>query len=115
MRKIFPALALAAGLFAWPAIAAAAPDAKAAPIAPVAPAAPTPAVHYTTADTEIGTLLDDPAAKAILEKVVPGMTTNPQIDMARSMTLKAIQQYAPDQLTDARIAQLDAEFANLNK
>jgi para-nitrobenzyl esterase len=80
-----------------------------------APAAPAPAApaHYTTADTEIGTLLDDPAAKAILEKNIPGMTTNDQIDMARSMTMKGIQQYSPDQITDAKLAAIDAEFAKL--
>ena len=69
--------------------------------------------HYTTADTDIGTLLDDPEAKAIVEKHIPGMTTNPQIDMARSMTLKAIQQYAADDVTDARLAAIDAELAKL--
>ena len=71
------------------------------------------AAHYTTADTEIGTLLDDPAAKAILDKYVPGMTANSQIEMARAMTLRSIQQYAPNDLTDAKLAQIDAEFAKL--
>jgi len=80
--------------------------------APAAPASTAPA-HYTTADTEIGTLLDDPAAKAILEKNIPGMTTNDQIDMARGMTMKGIQQYSPDQITDAKLAAIDAEFAKL--
>jgi len=87
-----------------------------APSPTAAPSAPaTSAPKYTTADTEIGTLLDDPAAKAILDKIVPGMTTNDQIDMARSMTLKSIQTYAADELTDERLAQLDAEFAKLPK
>ena len=31
---------------------------------------------YSSSTTEIGALLDDPTAKAILEKHVPGMTTN---------------------------------------
>ena len=69
--------------------------------------------HYTTNETEIGTLLDDPAAKSIVEKNIPGMTTNEQIDMARGMTLKSIQQYSPDQVTDAKLATIDAEFAKL--
>lgn len=68
---------------------------------------------YSTADTDIGTLLDDPLAKAIIEKYIPGMTTNDQIEMARSMTLKAIQNYAPEDVTDARLTQIDAEFAKL--
>jgi len=68
---------------------------------------------YSTAETDIGTLLDDPVAKAIVEKYIPGMTTNDQVEMARSMTLKAIQSYAPDDVTDERLAQIDAEFAKL--
>jgi len=82
--------------------------------APAAPAAATPATpKYTTADTEIGTLLDDPAARAILDKFVPEMTSSDQIDMARAMTLKSIQAYAPDDLTDEILAKIDAEFAKL--
>ena len=80
---------------------------------PATPAAPAQAPKYTTADTEIGTLLDDPAARAILERVIPGMTGNDQIDMARSMTLKMIQPYAADQITDAKLHEIDAEFAKL--
>lgn len=76
-------------------------------------AAPSPS--YNSTDTEIGVLLDDPAAKAILEKIFPGMTTNPQIDMARGMTMKMIQQYNPDEITDAKLAKLDEELAKLKK
>jgi hypothetical protein len=71
------------------------------------------AAAYTTSDTDIGTLLDDPAAKAVLDKVLPGFTTNPQIEMARPMTMKSIQQYAADQLTDEKLAAVDAELAKL--
>jgi len=70
---------------------------------------------YSSSTTEIGTLLDDPAAKAILEKHIPGMTTNDQVDMARSMTLKDIQQYSPDQITDKVLAEVDADLAKLKK
>lgn len=41
------------------------------------------------------------------------MTTNDRVEMARSMTLKAIQSYAPEEVTDERLAQIDAEFAKL--
>ncbi|TWB18362.1 MULTISPECIES: hypothetical protein [Nitrospirillum] len=80
--------------------------------APAAAAHAAPA-HYSTAETEIGKLLDDPAAKALLDKYIPGMTSNDQIDMARAMTLKDIQQYSPDQVNDKVLAQLDAEFAKI--
>lgn len=78
--------------------------------------APVPAfaqAAYSSSTTEIGKLLDDPAAKAILEKHVPGMTTNDQVDMARAMTLKDIQQYSPDQITDKVLTEIDADLAKL--
>jgi len=75
-----------------------------------ATAAPT---HYTTSDTDIGTLLDDPAARAVVDKHVPGFSSQDQIDMARSMTLRAIQQYAPDKYTDQVLAEIDADLAKL--
>jgi hypothetical protein len=69
--------------------------------------------HYTTDDTSLGDMLDDPAAKAILVKYLPQMVANPQIDMARGMTLKQMQSYAADQITDAKLAQIDADLAKL--
>jgi para-nitrobenzyl esterase len=105
-------LSVSAQSIAQTAPAAAAPAAATPPASAASAPAPAPA-HYTTADTDIGTLLDDPAAKAILDKYIPGMTTSDQIDMARGMTLKAIQPYAADKITDAVLANIDAEFAKL--
>jgi para-nitrobenzyl esterase len=68
---------------------------------------------YSSTTTDIGTLLDDPAAKAVLVKHLPEMAKSDQIDMARSMTLKDVQQYAPDMITDKALADLDAELATL--
>ena len=82
-------------------------------LAETAPATAAATAKYNTTDTEIGALLDDPAAKAIVEKHIPGMTTNEQVDMARAMTLKAIQQYSPEEVTDARLAAIDADLAKL--
>lgn len=78
-----------------------------------APAAQAAASKYTTADTEIGTLLDDPAAKAIIAKHIPGFVENEQVEMARGMTLRAIQSFAPDDVTEERLQQIDAELAKL--
>ena len=77
--------------------------------APAAAAAP----KYTTADTAIGTLLDDPAAKAVVAKYIPGFVENPQVDMARGMTLRAIQSFVPNDDTDERLQQIDADLAKL--
>jgi hypothetical protein len=76
-------------------------------------AAATAPAKYTTADTQIGTLLDDPAAKAILLKHVPQLVGSAQIDMARTMTLKQVQGYASDMLTDDALAKIDADLAKL--
>lgn len=70
---------------------------------------------YSTAETDLGTLLDDPAARAVLEKHVPSLINNSQIEMARSMTLKGLQQYAADTVTDAALAAIDADLAKLAK
>lgn len=72
-----------------------------------------PAAAYSTSDTTIGALLDDPAAKAVLDKILPEFSTNPQIEMARGMTMKAIQPFAGDKLTDEKLAAIDAELAKL--
>lgn len=40
-----------------------------------------------TLDTQLGTLLDHPQAKVIIEKYIPGVTTNPMVGMVRGLTL----------------------------
>jgi para-nitrobenzyl esterase len=107
MTMIKFAIAAALAATTLPVAASAAEAAKPAATAPAAKQA------YTSADTDIGTLLDDAAAKAIVEKYIPGFTTNPQVDMARAMTLKAVQAFAPDEVTDDRLAKIDAELAKL--
>lgn len=95
-------IAFAAALALTPAIA----SAQAA--APAATAA-----HYSTDATTIGDLIADPAAKAAVEKHVPGMLSNDQIEMAKDMTLKQIQQFAPDTVTDKVLGDIDADLAKL--
>lgn len=68
---------------------------------------------YTTAETTIGTLLDDPAAKAVLAKHVPALIANDQIEQARSLTLKQIQQYSPDLITDKALSDIDLDLSKL--
>ncbi len=77
--------------------------------------APAAAAHAprSTEATALGELLDDAAARAVLMKHIPAMISNPQIDMARSMTLKSIQPYSAE-LTDAILAAIDAELAALS-
>jgi para-nitrobenzyl esterase len=74
---------------------------------------PAAAPAFTTAGTDLGTLLDNPATKAVLAKYIAAMISNPQIDMARSMTLRQLQSYASDQLTDDVLARIDAGLAQV--
>ena len=104
MRALIVAAALVGSLVSLSALAQAQSSTAATPAAKQT---------YTTADTEIGTLLDDPAARAVLDKRVPTVSKGDRIDMARSMTLKSLQQYAPDTITDQVLADIDADFAKL--
>ena len=103
MRNILRALAFAVLTMATtthmagPAFAAEAPAGKPA--------------HYSVATTLVGTLLDDPAAAAVLMKLIPTVYANPMFKAdGRSLTLQAIQQYEPEALSDANLAKIQAEF-----
>jgi len=102
MRKVLIAAMLVAGsqcmLAAAPAIAE---TAAAAPL--------------SVETTDLGTLLDNPAAKAVLTKQIPDLVGNEQISMARGMTLKQLQQFAGDTLTDTKLATIQAELNKLPK
>ena len=72
--------------------------------------APKPA-HYSVENTLVETLLADPAAVEILKRLIPTVYANDQFQTAgRSLTLKAIQQYEPEALSDANLAKIQAEF-----
>jgi hypothetical protein len=43
-----------------------------------------------TLDTQLGTLLDDPQAKAIMDQYLPGVSANPMLAMARGFTINMI-------------------------
>ena len=98
MRKTLMATALASAITALPMLAA-----------PALAQAAQPA-HYSVTDTLVGKLIDDPAAAAILEKLVPTVWANEMFQsMGRELTLKAIQQYEPV-LSDEKLAEIQAEF-----
>ena len=78
-----------------------------------APSAPATAKHYTTQDTTIGDLLADPAAKAVVDKYIPGLSDNASITMASGMTLRAIQPMAGDKITEDMLNAIDVDLAKL--
>lgn len=76
-------------------------------------AAQVQAVRFSVETTDLGTLLDSPAAKAVLQKYIADLINNEQIKMARPMTLKQLQQYDGEALTDAKLAAIQADFDKL--
>jgi hypothetical protein len=102
--------ALTAALIALAPLGLAAPAmAESAP----APAAPAAAAKFSTGETTIGDLIDNAATKAVLEKHMPGFATNPQVEMARGFTLRAIQAMVPDQIKAETLDLIDADLAKL--
>lgn len=70
--------------------------------------------HYSVTTTPVGTLLDDAAAAAILKRLIPTVYDNDMFQtMGRPQTLKAIQQYEPQALSDEVLARIQAEFDRL--
>ena len=96
-------------------LAAAAALAAVAAVSPAlaaeAASAAAPAPKFSTATTTIGELIDNAATNAVLEKHLPALIGNPQMAMARSMTLKQIQGFAGDALSDDVLAKVDADLA----
>jgi len=43
-----------------------------------------------TLDTTLGELLDEPKAKTLLDKYMPGIATNPMVAMVKGMSLKML-------------------------
>jgi hypothetical protein len=101
MHRIVAALLLSVAVIAAPAQAE------------EAAAAATAKPLFTTAESTIGDILDNPEAKAIVDKHLPGLSTNEQIDMARGFSLKAVQSFKPDLISDEVLAKIDADFAAL--
>lgn len=72
-------------------------------------------VVYTTSSTLVGVLLDDPEAIAIVDKYLPGFSTNPDIDQGRGFTLSFMQKFDRKTITDEKLAKMDEEFEALAK
>lgn len=71
--------------------------------------APQPA-HYSVTETLVGKLIDDPAAAAILQKLIPTIWANDMFhSLGRELTLKAVQQFEAA-LTDEKLAEIQTEF-----
>jgi len=62
-------------------------------------------------NSPIKDLLADEKATGILEKHLPGLTSNPQLQQAMDMSLRAIAPFAPDTFTDEVLEAIDKDLA----
>lgn len=83
--------------------------------APAAPAAagPAAAARLSTGSTTIGDLLANPAARAIVNRHIPGLASHPQLQRAVGMTLRAVVPFSGGMVTPAHLDMIDAELAAL--
>jgi len=66
-----------------------------------------------TLDSKIGDILADPKGKAILEKHLPGVSTNPQMAMAKGMSLKAIAPMARGMITPEMLKAIEEDLKKI--
>lgn len=67
--------------------------------------------HYSVTKTLVGKMLDDPAANAVLKRMIPTVYANEMFQSAgRELTLKDIQQYEPEALSEENMAKIQAEL-----
>ena len=72
------------------------------------------APKYSTENTEIGTLLKDPKALAILQEYIPKTLGNPQFAMADTLTLRFVSAYdSTGELSTDNLEKIDAEFQKI--
>jgi len=68
---------------------------------------------YTVERTPISVLLADPAARAVLDKYLPGFAHNPQITMAGSLSLAKLQSFAPQMISEDTLTTLQTALGAL--
>lgn len=98
MRKVLPILVAM--------LAVSAPVGFTAAVAAPAAVSKTKAV-YSVQETSLGTLLDDPASRAILKKHAPTILNHPQVEMAKPLTLAQLQRFSGDVLSDDVLTKID--------
>jgi hypothetical protein len=55
--------------------------------------------------------LANPAAKAVLDKDLPGLTSLPQLEMIKGLSLRQLQPYSDGKLTDEVLAKAETDLA----
>ena len=65
-------------------------------------------------DTLMGALLDDPAARAVLQRHIPKVVASGQISMARGLSLKQLAGFAQAGISPKVLGEIEADLAKLN-
>ncbi len=113
MRTLLLGLsALTLATTAGAALAQSAPAASPAAAPPMS-AMPGMASKPSVKTSTIGDLLANPATKAVVDKDLPGLTADPRLEQAMSMTLADIEPYSEGKITDAVLAKVQADFDTL--
>lgn len=79
------------------------------------PATTTPSIvaRLDVEDTELSDLIANPAAKAVIDKLMPGLTSHPFLVFMRQMTLREIQMTSSGAIPEQLLVAIDAELAKI--
>ncbi|WP_052962695.1 carboxylesterase/lipase family protein [Pseudomonas fluorescens] len=86
---------------------------KPAPALIAQPASNVPVLSKYTLQTPIEELVEDPAAKAILDHDLPGLTKHPMYDLLKGMSLRDLQPLSDGLITDAKLADVSNGLAKI--
>lgn len=64
-------------------------------------------------DSTIGEILDNPQAKAIVDKHLPDFSSNPQLAMAKGFSLKMVAGMSGGKITQEMLDSVGSELAAL--
>ncbi|SMB21543.1 conserved protein of unknown function [Sterolibacterium denitrificans] len=64
-------------------------------------------------DSKVGELLDNAGPRAVIDQHMPELATNPQIGMARGMSLKMIAGFSGGKITKEMLAAVDEDLKKL--
>ncbi len=61
-------------------------------------------------DTKLGELLANEKARAVLEKHLPGISTHPQINLVKGMSLRVIANYPQAGISQEKLKAIDEDL-----
>lgn len=64
-------------------------------------------------DATVGSLLDNPKSKEVLDALVPGLSIDPRIDMVREMSLREIVPLSDGKLTPELLSAIGDRLAKI--